>query len=107
VAFYAVPKTYAPLLSASGFGPVGKAVRDAFEKRDFTRMAAAVPDEMVDAMAAAGTAADVQARLERAAETFDHVVVYPPSFGLSPERCDELAGALVEQLAPSAPTRYG
>jgi alkanesulfonate monooxygenase SsuD/methylene tetrahydromethanopterin reductase-like flavin-dependent oxidoreductase (luciferase family) len=102
LAFYAAPKTYGPLLDASGFGTAGKAVRDAFAERDFARMTAAVPDEMVDAMAAAGSAADVQARLEQAAEIFDHVVVYPPSFGLSPERCDELAGALVEHLAPRA-----
>jgi hypothetical protein len=51
-------------------------------------------------MAAAGTAADVRARLDEAAEMFDHVVVYPPSFGLSEARCDELAAALVRELAP-------
>jgi probable F420-dependent oxidoreductase len=100
--FYAAPKTYAPLLDASGFGTAGQAVRDAFAQRDFGRMAAAVPSSMVDAMAAAGTADDVAARLEQAAEIFDHVVVYPPSFGLSPERCDELAAALVEHLTPIA-----
>jgi probable F420-dependent oxidoreductase len=102
LAFYAAPKTYGRLLDASGFGTAGEAIRDAFAERDFARMAAAVPDGMVDAMAAAGTASDVQARLEQAAESFDHVVVYPPSFGLSPERCDQLAGALVEHLAPNA-----
>jgi probable F420-dependent oxidoreductase len=107
LAFYAAPKTYAPLLDASGFGTAGQAVRDAFAERDFARMAAAVPDGMVDAMAAAGSAADVQARVDQAAEIFDHVVVYPPSFGLPPERCDELAGALVEHLAPSALPTHG
>jgi probable F420-dependent oxidoreductase len=107
LAFYAAPKTYGPLLEASGFGTAGKAIREAFAQRDFTRMAAAVPEQMVDAMAAAGTAADVQARLERAGEIFDHVIVYPPSFGLSAERCDELADALVEHLAPVAAAGHG
>jgi probable F420-dependent oxidoreductase len=102
LAFYAAPKTYGALLEASGFGAAGEAIRDAFAQRDFARMAASVPDSMVDAMAAAGTAADVQARLDQAGETFDHVVVYPPSFGLTAERCDELAAALVEHLAPGA-----
>jgi len=51
-------------------------------------------------MAAAGTAAEVQARLQQAAEVFDHVVVYPPSFGLPHARCEELAASLVAQLAP-------
>jgi 23S rRNA G2069 N7-methylase RlmK/C1962 C5-methylase RlmI len=49
----------------------------------------------------------VRARVEQAGETFDHVVVYPPSFGLSAERCDELVATLVEQLAPNAAARSG
>jgi probable F420-dependent oxidoreductase len=107
LAFYAAPKTYGPLLDASGFGAVGAGVRAAFAERDFARMAGAVPDTMVDAMAAAGTAAEVRARLELAAEVFDHVVVYPPSFGLSEERCDELAASLVTLLAPAATVGRG
>jgi probable F420-dependent oxidoreductase len=102
LAFYAAPKTYGKLLEASGFGVAGEAIRAAFAKRDFAGMAAAVPDEMVDEMAAAGTAGEVRNRLERAAEVFDHVVVYPPSFGLTDERCEELAATLVEELAPVA-----
>jgi alkanesulfonate monooxygenase SsuD/methylene tetrahydromethanopterin reductase-like flavin-dependent oxidoreductase (luciferase family) len=98
--FYAAPKTYGALLDASGFGAAGETIRDAFASRDFARMTAAVPDAMIDTMAAAGTVADVRARLEEAAEIFDHVVLYPPSFGLTEERCDELAAALVEHLAP-------
>jgi probable F420-dependent oxidoreductase len=100
LAFYAAPKTYAPLLHVSGFGAAGEAIRAAFADRDFQLMTAAVPDEMIDAMAAAGTAADVRARLQDAARVFDHVVVYPPSFGLSEARCDELASSLVRELAP-------
>jgi probable F420-dependent oxidoreductase len=107
LAFYAAPKTYGPLLEASGFGSAGKAIRAAFAERDLARMAASVPDRMVDAMAAAGTAADVQARLDQAGETFDHVVVYPPSFGLSTERCNELAASLVAHLAPPAAVTLG
>lgn len=100
LAFYSAPKTYAKLLETSGFGAVGEAVRGAFATRDFEAMAAAVPDEMVDAMAAAGTPDEVRARLRDAEELFDHVVVYPPSFGMSAERCDELAAQLVAELAP-------
>jgi probable F420-dependent oxidoreductase len=107
LAFYAAPKTYGALLEASGFGEAGETIREAFAERDFARMAAAVPDGMIDTMAAAGTVADVRARLEQAGEMFDHVVIYPPSFGLSAERCDELAGALVEHLAPAAPVGRG
>jgi probable F420-dependent oxidoreductase len=107
LAFYAAPKTYGKLLEASGFGAAGETIRAAFAERDFAAMAAAVPDEMVDTMAAAGTAAEVRDRLERAAEVFDHVVVYPPSFGLTEERCEELAAALVEDLAPAGARASG
>jgi probable F420-dependent oxidoreductase len=100
LAFYAAPKTYGPLLDASGFETAGETIRAAFANRDFDAMAAAVPEQMIDAMAAAGTAADVRARLDEAAQVFDHVVLYPPSFGLSEARCDELASALVRELAP-------
>lgn len=100
LAFYCAPKTYGPLLEASGFGGVGERVRAAFAAKDFAAMAAAVPDEMVDAMAAAGTAAEVRARVAQAEAEFDHVITYPPSFGLTEGRCDELAAALVDELAP-------
>ena len=100
LAFYMAPRTYRPLLDASGFGGAGAAVRDAFEAKDFEAMARAVPDEMVDAMAAAGTPAEARARLDALGEVFDHVIVYPPSFGLSQERCDELSETLVDELAP-------
>jgi alkanesulfonate monooxygenase SsuD/methylene tetrahydromethanopterin reductase-like flavin-dependent oxidoreductase (luciferase family) len=98
--FYAAPKSYAPLLDTSGFGAMGAAAREAFAAGDHAAMAAAVPAEAVDAMAAAGTAAEVRARVADALEVFDHVVVYPPSFGLTPERCDELTHVLVDELAP-------
>jgi alkanesulfonate monooxygenase SsuD/methylene tetrahydromethanopterin reductase-like flavin-dependent oxidoreductase (luciferase family) len=75
-------------------------VRAAFAAGDHAAMAAAVPDAMVDAMAAAGTAAEVRARIAETEQIYDHVVVYPPSFGLTEERCDELAARLVDELAP-------
>jgi probable F420-dependent oxidoreductase len=99
LAFYAAPKTYGALLDASGFGAPGEAIRDAFASRDFEGMAAAVPDAMIDAMAVAGTADEVREAVERAGELYDHVVVYPPSFGLTEERCDELCASLVDELA--------
>lgn len=100
LAFYAAPKSYGPLLEASGFGAMGENVRAAFAAGDPAAMAAAVPADAVDAMAAAGTVDDVRARVVAAREVFDHVVVYPPSFGLSAERCDELTHVLVDALAP-------
>lgn len=100
LAFYSAPKTYAGVLDSAGFAKAGAAIRDAFAAGDHDTMVAATPDEMVDAMGAAGTADEVRARIADAETLYDHVVVYPPSFGLTQERCDELAELLVAELAP-------
>jgi probable F420-dependent oxidoreductase len=102
LAFYAAPKTYARVLDAAGFGGAGEAIRQAFAAADHAAMVAATPDAMVDAMGAAGTAHEVRARIAEAERLYDHVVVYPPSFGLTEDRCDELAELLVGELAPDA-----
>jgi alkanesulfonate monooxygenase SsuD/methylene tetrahydromethanopterin reductase-like flavin-dependent oxidoreductase (luciferase family) len=103
LAFYAAPKTYAGVLDAAGFAATAAAIREAFAAGDHAAMVAATPDAMVDAMGAAGTADEVRARIADAEALYDHVVVYPPSFGLTQERCDELAELLVAELAPAAP----
>jgi probable F420-dependent oxidoreductase len=100
LAFYAAPKTYAGVLDAAGFGGAGNAIREAFAAGDRAAMGAATPDAMVDAMGAAGTADEVRARIAEAETLYDHVVIYPPSFGLTQERCDELAEMLVAELTP-------
>jgi alkanesulfonate monooxygenase SsuD/methylene tetrahydromethanopterin reductase-like flavin-dependent oxidoreductase (luciferase family) len=108
LAFYAAPKTYAGVLDCAGFAKAAGAIRDAFAAGDHAAMVAATPDAMVDAMAAAGSAEEVRARIAEAEVLYDHVVVYPPSFGLTQERCDELAELLVAELAPDpAPVARG
>jgi probable F420-dependent oxidoreductase len=103
LAFYAAPKTYAALLDHGGFADAREAIREAFVAGDHRAMARAVPEEMVDAIAAAGTAAEVRARIAQAESLYDHLIVYPASFGLTVERCDELAGLLLSELAPDGP----
>lgn len=98
--FYAAPRTYGKMLELSGFGAEAEAIQTAFAARDFEAMTAAVTDEMIDEMCAAGTAEEVAAKLREKAELFDHVVVYPPSFLMSDERSDELPGVLVDRLDP-------
>lgn len=100
LAFYAVPRTYARVLEVSGFAAAGDAIRQAFARGDLAAMVAAVPDAMIDAMAAAGTPEQVSARLAYWGRQVDHVVVYPASFGLTAERSGELAAELLECAAP-------
>jgi probable F420-dependent oxidoreductase len=103
IAFYAAPKSYAEVLSQCGFGDAGASVREAFRVGDLDAMVAAVTDEMIDAIAVAGTPAQVQERLGRYNGIVDHLIVYPPSFRLDRSRSDELTELLLQHAAPSAP----
>jgi probable F420-dependent oxidoreductase len=103
IAFYASAKTYAPLLETIGFARAGEAIREAFGRGDLAAMVAAVPDAMVDALAVAGTPADVRSALRRYEGVLDHAILYTPSFTLSPERVRESALALIEACATESP----
>jgi probable F420-dependent oxidoreductase len=104
LAFYAAPKAYRAVLDRQGFGAAASAIRDAFAAGDHAAMVASVPDSMIDALAVAGTPGQVRERLRRYETVTDHVLVYPPSFRLSPERCTDLIDALLEHTAPEGPT---
>lgn len=102
IAFYASAKTYAPLLERGGFAAEGEAIREAFARKDLDAMVAAVPDRMVDALAAAGTTDDVRTALQRYDGLLDHVILYAPSFRLTPERVQENTLDLVAAAAELA-----
>ncbi|MEN3280170.1 MAG: hypothetical protein V7607_1310 [Solirubrobacteraceae bacterium] len=95
LAFYASAKTYAPVLERIGFADEAAAVREAFARGDEPAMVAAIPDRMVDALAVAGTPADVRSQLRRYDGLLDHAILYVPSYRISPERLRENALALI------------
>jgi probable F420-dependent oxidoreductase len=95
LAFYASAKTYAPVLERIGFADEAAAVREAFARGDEEAMVAAIPDRMVDALAVAGTPADVRSQLRRYEGLLDHAILYVPSYRISPERLRENALALI------------
>lgn len=96
IAFYASVKTYKPLLDTIGFAAEGEAIRAAFARRDLDAMVATVPDRMIDALAVAGTLADVRSALRRYEGLLDHAILYTPSFGLTPARALQSALDLIE-----------
>ena len=95
IAFYASAKTYAPILEQTGFASEGEAIRTAFAAGDLDAMVGAVSERMIDALAVAGTPADVCGALRRYEGLLDHIILYTPSFRLSPERVHENALALI------------
>jgi probable F420-dependent oxidoreductase len=96
VAFNSTVKTYRGVNQASGFEREAEAVRDAWAKGDFAGMADAVTDEMIDAIALAGTPDEVRDRFhERWAGLYERPLFWPPAFrGLEGVR------AVVDALRP-------
>jgi probable F420-dependent oxidoreductase len=98
IAFYCSAKSYAGLLDACGFGAEGEAIREAFGRGDMAAMVAAVSPQMVDGVALAGTAEEVRAAARRYEGILDHLILYAPSYGVSPERALENAESLVRTM---------
>jgi alkanesulfonate monooxygenase SsuD/methylene tetrahydromethanopterin reductase-like flavin-dependent oxidoreductase (luciferase family) len=97
IAFNSTVKTYRAVHRVSGFEREAEAVRAAWSKGDFVGMAEAVTDEMIDAIALAGTPDEVRARFEERWEgIYERPLLWPPAFnGLDGVR------AAVETLSPA------
>lgn len=96
IAFYSSAKTYAGLLEKCGFGAEGELIRAGFAAGDMEAMVDAVSERMVDAIALAGTAAEVRDAAGRYEGLLDHLILYAPSYGISPERAMANAAALID-----------
>jgi alkanesulfonate monooxygenase SsuD/methylene tetrahydromethanopterin reductase-like flavin-dependent oxidoreductase (luciferase family) len=87
--------TYRPILSLHGFDAQADAIRAAWGRGDFAGMADAVTDEMLEAIAIAGTpeeARDQYAR--RRAGLFERTLLWTPFGGLDAVR------GVIETFAP-------
>lgn len=96
IAFYYSTRLYHSVLDVHGWRDVGEAIVAAFKRGDFAAMTAAVPDELVDAIAVAGRPDEVRQRIEQWRGLADHLLLYAPSAGVSLERVRENLGAIVE-----------
>jgi alkanesulfonate monooxygenase SsuD/methylene tetrahydromethanopterin reductase-like flavin-dependent oxidoreductase (luciferase family) len=102
LAFYAAPRAYAPMLEASGFASEAERIRQAFAQRDYDAMIDAVSDDMLDAIAVAGTPDQVRAGIARREPDFDHLSLYSPSFTMRLERVQQNTLDLIRVGAPVA-----
>ena len=89
IGFYATTRTYDAILDLHGWDTEKKGIRDAFRSMDFAGMTAAVSDDMLDQIAITGTPAQVEKQLAGYQGLLDHVLLYPPSVGVSPDRVKE------------------
>jgi probable F420-dependent oxidoreductase len=99
IAFYYTTRLYHSVLQPHGWQAIGETIAAAFRRGDFAAMAAAVPDEMVDAIAITGRPDEVRDRLEQWDGLTDHVLLYSPSVGLKPGRVAENVDAIIDTFS--------
>jgi alkanesulfonate monooxygenase SsuD/methylene tetrahydromethanopterin reductase-like flavin-dependent oxidoreductase (luciferase family) len=88
IAFYLTVRTYDAFAEHHGWMPQVRTLRAAFAEGRIDDMAAAVTDDMLEAIAVCGSTADAAAALERRRGSIAQDVVYlaPPSFMVSHRR---------------------
>jgi probable F420-dependent oxidoreductase len=99
IAQYAAARVYDRLFALHGWSRAQERIRSAAKARDLAAMAAAVTDEMVDAMAIACRPADLPRLAAHHAEPFDHLNLTAPPWGLEPEDIEAATRRLVAASA--------
>jgi len=100
IAYYATTRTYDIIFDFHGWGKERNAIREAFQRNDIEAMADAVSDEMVEAIALAGTADQCRQKLLTYKDLVDLPVLASPWFGLAPQRVKENHQAIIDVFSP-------
>lgn len=79
IAFYAQHATYRFVFEHHGHPRLGEALRNAATQHDWSTMIDSVPDDIIDELAAVGSAAEVREQLEVLIPDADHVILHSPS----------------------------
>ncbi len=82
-----------------GFAEEKLAIREAMSRGDIPAMLNAVTDEMVDALALAGTPDDVHRQLEGFEDLVDMVLLFCPHFAVEPAETKANHDAMIEAFA--------
>jgi alkanesulfonate monooxygenase SsuD/methylene tetrahydromethanopterin reductase-like flavin-dependent oxidoreductase (luciferase family) len=98
IAFYVTVKTYDSLTSMHGWDAPVAEIRNAFRRSDVDAMAAAVPLDMLDAIAVYGTTADARQRIAARRRLPQLRFHSPPSFMVSPRRLEGYSRSIIELL---------
>jgi alkanesulfonate monooxygenase SsuD/methylene tetrahydromethanopterin reductase-like flavin-dependent oxidoreductase (luciferase family) len=98
VGFYSTPKGYDLLFPDGQFAAERAAARDALARDDVPGVTAA-GEAMVSERAVFGTPEDVAGQLRRYADVVDWAILYPPHFGVDPERIHANELSLIEVAA--------
>jgi probable F420-dependent oxidoreductase len=96
IAFYYSTRLYHTVLDVHGWRGIGEEIAQAFRRMDFKAMAAAVSDELVDAIAVTGRPDEVRDQIRQWEGLSEHLLLYSPSVGLAPDRVRENLDAIVD-----------
>ena len=96
IAFYYTTRLYHSVLDVHGWRDVGETIASAFKGGDFKGMVAAVTEEMVDAIAIAGTPDEARDQIKQWSGLAEHVILYSPSVGISGARVQENHEAIID-----------
>jgi probable F420-dependent oxidoreductase len=98
IAFNSTVKIYRATHRVSGFEAEADAIREAWSRGDGDAMVGAVTDEMIDAIALAGTPEEVRERFaERWDGVYERTLLWPPAF-----RGEEGVRAVIDAFSESA-----
>jgi probable F420-dependent oxidoreductase len=96
IAFYSVLPYYDIVLSPLGFSGQAAGIRAAFGQGDYQAMVDAVTDDMVAALAFAGTKDDVLAQARQFEGLYDRLILGGPFFGVGQEEARANHLAMIE-----------
>ncbi|MET0143272.1 MAG: LLM class flavin-dependent oxidoreductase [Ilumatobacteraceae bacterium] len=96
IAFYLTVKTYDSLIELEGWQAPVAEMRAAFKRTDLDAMAAALPADLVDAIAIYGSSNDARDRLAARKRLPDVRFHSPPSFMVSPRRREAYSRAIID-----------
>ena len=101
IAFHATVRTYDRILDLHGFTETAAEIRELWRSFDLAGMTALVTDEMLDAMAVAGTPDECRERVAERAASVDRLLLGAPVVATDQGRIREYHDALVETFGAS------
>lgn len=99
IALYATLPYFDIVLDPAGFADEKNAIRHAFDAGEFETMIAAVSDDMVEALAFAGTAEQVLEQAEHFRRLVDSLLLYCPNFLVEPQATRDNHAAMIDAFA--------
>jgi len=103
VAQYAPSRVYERIFALHGWQHVQAAVRDAARRGDPEGMAAAVPDECLDAFGVACAPGELPERVAERARAVDHLSLVAPVWGLTSDQSEAATRAVLDAMRCGLP----